>query len=185
VRLRPIRSALTEILIENESMVEILSPDFGRIFGLSRADKVAAAVAAATPERPVNARNSLAAMTRDARGSPLRRDGPGRHRPRLGRSSVQPRPQAIRSVCLRRHVSRPRPRDGTSWVFALANDICLMIEAKVLVETAGSSPVNEREQAYGPALTHFVEGARTAAVAVLDRHLMRSRLTLWCIGVPR
>src|SRR6516165_2696364 len=70
-------------------------------------------------------------------------------------------------------------------VFALANDICLMIEAKVLVETAGSSPVNEREQAYGPALTHFVEGARTAAVAVLDRHLMRSRLTLWCIGVPR
>jgi hypothetical protein len=36
VRLRPIRSALTEILIENESMVEILSPDFGRIFGLSR-----------------------------------------------------------------------------------------------------------------------------------------------------
>jgi tetratricopeptide (TPR) repeat protein len=62
---------------------------------------------------------------------------------------------------------------GKAWVFALANDPGLMTEARALVETARPLPLNEREQAHLAALTHLVQGARAAAVAVLDRHLMR------------
>jgi len=62
---------------------------------------------------------------------------------------------------------------GKAWVFALANDPGLMTEAKALVETAGSLMLNERERAHRAALTHLVQGSRAAAVAVLDRHLMR------------
>jgi len=61
---------------------------------------------------------------------------------------------------------------GKAWVFALANDPGLMTEAKSLVETARSLTVNEREQAHLAALSQLVQGARAAAVAVLDRHLM-------------
>ena len=61
---------------------------------------------------------------------------------------------------------------GKAWVFALANDPGLMVEAKALVETARSLTVNEREQAHLAALSQLVQGARAAAVAVLDRHLM-------------
>src|SRR5215472_17166673 len=62
---------------------------------------------------------------------------------------------------------------GKAWVFALANDPGLMTEAKALVETARPLTLNEREQAHRAALTHLVQGSRAAAVAVLDRHLMR------------
>jgi tetratricopeptide (TPR) repeat protein len=62
---------------------------------------------------------------------------------------------------------------GKAWVFALANDPGLMTQAKALVETARPLTLNEREQAHLVALTHLVEGSRAAAVAVLDRHLMR------------
>jgi tetratricopeptide (TPR) repeat protein len=62
---------------------------------------------------------------------------------------------------------------GKAWVFALANDPGLMIQANALVETARPLTLNEREQAHLAALTHLVQSARAAAVAVLDRHLMR------------
>ena len=62
---------------------------------------------------------------------------------------------------------------GKAWVFALANDPVLMIQARNLVEAARPLTLNEREQAHLTALSHLVRGARAAAVAVLDRHLMR------------
>ena len=62
---------------------------------------------------------------------------------------------------------------GKAWVFALANDPLLLTKAAALVEIARPMTLNEREQAHLGALTHLVEGARAAAVAVLDRHLMR------------
>jgi hypothetical protein len=61
---------------------------------------------------------------------------------------------------------------GNAWVLALANDPMLMSEAKALVKTACPLTANEREEAHLAALSHLVEGARAAAVAVLDRHLM-------------
>jgi len=61
---------------------------------------------------------------------------------------------------------------GKAWVYALANDPGLMTQATALVETARPLRLNEREQAHLAALSHLVEGARAAAVAVLDRHLM-------------
>ncbi len=61
---------------------------------------------------------------------------------------------------------------GKAWVYALANDPGLMTEAKALLETARPLILNEREQAHLAALSQVVAGARAAAVAVLDRHLM-------------
>ena len=60
-----------------------------------------------------------------------------------------------------------------AWVFAVANDPGLLTQAKALVDTARSLALNEREQAHLAALSRLVQGARMAAVAVLDRHLMR------------
>jgi tetratricopeptide (TPR) repeat protein len=62
---------------------------------------------------------------------------------------------------------------GKAWVFTVANDPGLMAQAKALVETVRPLALNEREQAHLAALSHVVVGARAAAVAVLDRHLMR------------
>ena len=62
---------------------------------------------------------------------------------------------------------------GKAKVFALANDPGLMTQAEALVETARPLRLNEREQAHLAALSHLVQGSRAAAVAVLDRHLMR------------
>ncbi|HEV2098620.1 MAG TPA: tetratricopeptide repeat protein [Stellaceae bacterium] len=61
---------------------------------------------------------------------------------------------------------------GKAWVLALANDPGLMAQARDLVEAARPLAMNEREQAHLTALSHLVQGARAAAVAVLDRHLM-------------
>jgi tetratricopeptide (TPR) repeat protein len=61
---------------------------------------------------------------------------------------------------------------GKAWVYAVANDPGLMTQATALVETARPLRLNEREQAHLYALLHLVGGARAAAVAVLDRHLM-------------
>src|SRR6516165_9837187 len=60
-----------------------------------------------------------------------------------------------------------------AWVFAITNDPGLMTQARALVETAQPLPLNDREQAHLAALSHVVGGGRAAAVAVLDRHLMR------------
>src|SRR5438132_12249949 len=62
---------------------------------------------------------------------------------------------------------------GKAWVFTVANDPGLRTQAAALVETARPLRLNEREQAHLAALTHLVQGSRAAAVAVLDRHLMR------------
>jgi hypothetical protein len=61
---------------------------------------------------------------------------------------------------------------GKSWVFALANDPGLLIQAKAWVEAARPLRLNDRERAHLAALSRLVQGARAAAVAVLDRHLM-------------
>jgi tetratricopeptide (TPR) repeat protein len=62
---------------------------------------------------------------------------------------------------------------GKAWGLVMANDPGLMTRAKTVVEAARPLRLNEREQAHLAALTHLVQGARAAAVAVLDRHLMR------------
>ena len=62
---------------------------------------------------------------------------------------------------------------GKAWVFAVANDPGLLTKAKTLVETVRPLTLNEREQAHLAALSYLVQGSRAAAVAVLDRHLMR------------
>src|SRR5712691_1383379 len=62
---------------------------------------------------------------------------------------------------------------GKAWVFTVANDPGLRTQAASLVETARPLRLNEREQAHLAALSHLMQGARAAAVAVLDRHLMR------------
>jgi tetratricopeptide (TPR) repeat protein len=61
---------------------------------------------------------------------------------------------------------------GKAWVFTVANDPVLRTQAAALVETVRPLTLNEREQAHFAALTHLVQGARAAAVEVLDRHLM-------------
>ena len=62
---------------------------------------------------------------------------------------------------------------GKAWVFAIANDPGLMTKAAALVETARGFALNEREQAHLAALSQVVQGARAAAVAVLEPHLMQ------------
>ncbi|HEX3885639.1 MAG TPA: tetratricopeptide repeat protein [Stellaceae bacterium] len=61
---------------------------------------------------------------------------------------------------------------GKAWLLTMANDPGLMIQAKALIETARPLPKNEREEAHFAAVSHQADGARAAAVAVLDRHLM-------------
>lgn len=67
---------------------------------------------------------------------------------------------------------------GKAWLLALANDPVLMPQAAALAETAGKLPLGEREAAHLAALGHQLQGARAAAVAVLDRHLMHCPLDL-------
>ncbi len=62
---------------------------------------------------------------------------------------------------------------GKAWVFAVANDPGFLTKAKTLVETVRPLTLDEREQAHLAALSYLVQGSRAAAVAVLDRHLMR------------
>jgi tetratricopeptide (TPR) repeat protein len=59
-----------------------------------------------------------------------------------------------------------------AWPFVLANDPIAVATARALLDTARALPMNERERAHLVALTHAVEGHRTSAVAILDRHLM-------------
>ena len=61
---------------------------------------------------------------------------------------------------------------GKAWAFVLANDPSLRSKAEALVETARPLALNEREQNHLAALSLLCQGARAAAVAVLDRHLM-------------
>ena len=67
---------------------------------------------------------------------------------------------------------------GKAWVLAIANDPGLLVQAKALVDAVRPLALNDREQAHLAALCQVVEGARGAAVAVLDRHLMRCAFDL-------
>ena len=61
---------------------------------------------------------------------------------------------------------------GKAWLLTMANDPALLVQAKALIETARPLPKNAREEAHFAAVSHQADGARAAAVAVLDRHLM-------------
>ena len=61
---------------------------------------------------------------------------------------------------------------GNAWVFTVANDPVLRPRAEALVEAARRLSLNEREEAHLAALSLLCQGARRAAVAVLDGHLM-------------
>jgi len=60
-----------------------------------------------------------------------------------------------------------------AWLFALANDPSMLGRARTLLQAAGSLTMNERERGHFAALEQVLAGARSAAVAVLDGHLMR------------
>jgi tetratricopeptide (TPR) repeat protein len=62
---------------------------------------------------------------------------------------------------------------GKAWLFALAFDPGLALQARALLDSARSLTLNEREHAHLAAVTQAVAGARAAAVAGLDRHLMQ------------
>jgi tetratricopeptide (TPR) repeat protein len=61
---------------------------------------------------------------------------------------------------------------GKAWLLTGANDPGLLVQARAIVDSARPMVRNERERAHLAALSHQVKGARAAAVAVLDRHLM-------------
>src|SRR5689334_21940861 len=60
-----------------------------------------------------------------------------------------------------------------AWMFALANDPSVLVQARSLVETAASLSMNERERNHLAALQQVLAGARGAAVSMLDALLMR------------
>src|SRR6202453_5370388 len=59
-----------------------------------------------------------------------------------------------------------------AWSFTLANDPGLTGKARDLARTAAGLTLNERERGHLAALQQATEGARAAAVTLLDRHLM-------------
>jgi hypothetical protein len=65
-----------------------------------------------------------------------------------------------------------------AWLFALSNDPMVLGSARPLVEAAAGLTLNERERGHLAALQHVLAGARNAAVAVLDTHLMHFPLDL-------
>jgi tetratricopeptide (TPR) repeat protein len=62
---------------------------------------------------------------------------------------------------------------GKAWGFALARDPAMERQLAALIETASALPMNDREQGHLAAVRHASNGALSAAVAVLDPHLMR------------
>ena len=59
-----------------------------------------------------------------------------------------------------------------AWMFTMANDPGLVGKAQSLVRAIAELPMNDREKGHLAALQQAVAGARIAAVALLDRHLM-------------
>ena len=59
-----------------------------------------------------------------------------------------------------------------AWLFTIANDPALLGKARAQVGIAADLSMNERERGHLAALRQAVNGARMAAVALLDRHLM-------------
>jgi len=64
------------------------------------------------------------------------------------------------------------PLIAKAWFFALARDPMLAPRTRALIDTAAAHPTNERERSHLAALDKAAEGARAAAIGLLDRHLM-------------
>lgn len=64
-------------------------------------------------------------------------------------------------------------RLGKAWVLVLPNDPLTLGMAAALVDTIRPLPMNERERAHLAALTQVLRRERHAAVATLERHLLR------------
>jgi len=58
------------------------------------------------------------------------------------------------------------------WLFSLARDPLLAGRAQALVQAAVALKMNDRERSHLAALSQAADGARAAALALLDRHLM-------------
>ena len=61
---------------------------------------------------------------------------------------------------------------GKAWVLSLSNDAFLAAKARPLLDAARALPACDRGRAHLAALAHAIEGHRSAATQVLDRHLM-------------
>ena len=61
---------------------------------------------------------------------------------------------------------------GKAWLFTMTFDPVLATQARALLHTAEALKLNAREHAHVAALQQAVAGARSGAVALLDRHLM-------------
>lgn len=64
------------------------------------------------------------------------------------------------------------PLIAKGWFFALARDPLLAGRTKALVQAAAALTTNERERSHLAALDKAADGARAAAIGMLDRHLM-------------
>lgn len=60
-----------------------------------------------------------------------------------------------------------------AWLFILARDPVLARRIEALIATASALPMNDRERAHLSALQQAAKGALSAAVLILDRHLMQ------------
>lgn len=63
-------------------------------------------------------------------------------------------------------------RIAKGWFFALARDPLLAPRTRALIAEASAQPTNDRERSHLAALARAADGARTAAIGLLDRHLM-------------
>ena len=61
---------------------------------------------------------------------------------------------------------------GKAWALSLANDPLTADRGKAIIEGAREFNMNERERVHFAALSKALEGQRTSAVAILERHLM-------------
>lgn len=64
------------------------------------------------------------------------------------------------------------PRIAKGWLFALSRDPLLAPRARGAAKDAAALPLNDRERSHLAALEKAATGARSAAIDVLDRHLM-------------
>ena len=67
---------------------------------------------------------------------------------------------------------------GKAWLLVMSNDPASVANARAAVEDIRAVPMNERERAHFAALEHAAAGRWASAVAMLDRHLMRTPFDL-------
>lgn len=61
---------------------------------------------------------------------------------------------------------------GKAWTLSLSNDPLMAVKGRALLDGARDLPMNGRERAHFAALSKAVQGLRSSAVAILERHLM-------------